>query len=164
MLLGALASAFGALAVGCSLGGGGGERENAETRETGPDVAALRQEWAQKANTACSARTDAIAGVTQALPDIVERQGLRAAASRLTRDPQEATTELGEADPAPGDEERTAEMVALYEQVLALQAQALVAPYKKRDRRFNALMLNAEEVRKQADAIAIDLGADACAQ
>jgi hypothetical protein len=163
MFLVALASAFGAVAVGCSLGGGG-EQEEAETRTTGPDAAALRHEWAQKANTACSARNDAIADVMKALPSIVERQGLRAAASRLTRNTQKAVADLGEADPAPGDEGRTTEMVALYKQALTLQAQALAAPYNKRDRRFYARMRKADEGRKQADAIAVDLGATSCAE
>lgn len=162
-----------ALAVGCMGGGGADEEEAGRTSgaagttgsaETGPDVALLREEWAQAADAACAARDEAIAGITRALPDTVEQEGLAGASSGLADVTRPAIVALDDANPAPGDEEAAARMIELYTETLTLEAKALGSAYKKEDRRFYALMGEAEETREEADSLAGDLGATRCTE
>ena len=73
------------LVAGCSLGGEAEDEpqdagEQSVAGETGPDVEALRAAWAEEVDAACTQRDEELATLAQGLPDVVERDGLPAAA------------------------------------------------------------------------------------
>ena len=167
------ALAIAVLAVGC-MGGGdgggggggeeldGGEAQEAQT-DTGPDVEALRAEWADAAGAACSARSAAVEDVARTLAGTVESEGLPAAGTQLADADATAAAAIREAEPAPGDEAQAEEMAALLERAAELRGRALAAPYRRGDRRFYTLIEQANAVSADAEAIAAELGATGCA-
>jgi hypothetical protein len=155
------------LLVGCSLGGGSDEAQSADDQtgavDTGPDVEALRAAWAEEIDAACTDLDAQVETLAQGLPAAVEQDGLAAAAQQLEAAETAMQESLSGTEPAPGDEAQVEEMAALYEQAGELRMQALGSKYAKGDRTFYTLMAQSEEARSEADAIATELGADACA-
>ena len=156
---------------GCSLGGGddeaqdaGGETGAAETgaAETGPDVVALRAAWADEVGAACRERNTEIEPLARGLPDVVEQNGLAAAAAQFETVNQPMLERIDAAEPAPGDEEKAQEMADYYQEALQSEEQAVGTRYVRRDRTFDALMRESEAAREQAAAIATELGAEGC--
>ena len=163
-----LAVALMLVVAGCSLGGGDDDDsqdadEQTGVAETGPDVEALRAAWAEEVGVACTERNEQIETLARGLPSIVERDGLAAAAEPLAAVEATMQTSLAGTEPAPGDEAQAQEMAASYQEAGDLRVQALGAKYAKGDRRFYALMGQSDEARAEADAIAMELGAEACA-
>jgi hypothetical protein len=161
-------AALALLVAGCSLGGDdeaepqdAGEETGAG--ETGPDVEALRAAWAEDAEAACTARDEEFATLAQGLPGVVEQDGLPAAAESLAAADATMQASVAAAEPAPGDEAQVEEMTALYQEAGELTAQAIRAKHANGDRRFYALIEQADEASAEGDAIATELGAEACA-
>jgi len=168
-LLAAVAAAGGVIfATGCSLGGADAADTQASPTTSAAaeevDVEALRGEWAAEVNDACGSRAERLVRVARDLPATIERRGFKAGGARLETIADETVAEMREAEPAPGDEDRAAEMIDRYEEAWALEARAVGAPYKTRDNRFASLMDQADAAREEADAIAAELGADECAK
>ena len=156
------------LVAGCSLGGEGdsnGEaaEDQTEAAETGPDVEALRAAWADEVDAACTERDEEFATLAQGLPGVVERDGLPVAAESFAAAEATMQESVAAAEPAPGDEAQVEEMTALYQEAGELTAQAIRAKHANGDRRFYALMEQADEASAGGDAIATELGAEACA-
>jgi hypothetical protein len=156
------------LVAGCSLGGeseGDAEAADEQTSaaETGPDVEALRAAWADTVDAACTARDEEFARLAQTLPAAVQRDGTAAAAEPFAVIETTLQESLAAAEPAPGDEDQVEEMSAGYQEAGDLTVQAVGAKFTKGDRTFYALMTQADEASAAADAIATELGAEACA-
>jgi hypothetical protein len=156
------------LIAGCSLGGeSDSDAEPADDQtgaaETGPDVDALRAAWADEVDAACTERDEEFATLAQGLPDVVQRDGLPVAAESFAAAEATMQTSVAAAEPAPGDEAQVEEMTALYQEAGDLTVQAVRAKHAKGDRRFYALMEQADEASAGGDAIATELGAEACA-
>jgi hypothetical protein len=156
------------LAAGCSLGGesdGGAEAADEQTGavETGPDVTALRAAWADAVDAACTERDEEYETLARALPAAVQRDGPATAAEPFAAAEATLQESLSAAEPAPGDEAQVEEMAALYQDAGDLTVQAVGARFAKGDRNFYALMTQADEASAAADAIATELGAEACA-
>ncbi len=156
------------LITGCSLGGeseaepqDAGEETGAA--ETGPDVETLRAAWAEEVDAACTQRDEEFATAAQALPGVVQRDGLPAAAESLAAADATMQTSVAAAEPAPGDEAQVEEMAAAYQEASDLTAQAVRAKFANGDGRFYSLMGQAEEAEATGDAIATELGAESCA-
>jgi hypothetical protein len=162
-----LAAALTLLVAGCSFGGGDDEAQSPDEQtgaaETGPDVEALRAAWAEEVAAACTARDEEFETLARALPGVVEQDGFAAAGEPFAATEATMQASLAEAEPAPGDEAQAQEMTALYQEAGDLRVQALGAKYATGDRRYYALMGQADEARAEADAIATELGAEACA-
>jgi hypothetical protein len=156
------------LVAGCDVGGeSGGDApaadESTRVAETGPDVSALRAAWADAVDAACADRDEEYEAVARGLPAVVQRDGLAVAAEPFAATDATFQESLAAAEPAPGDEEQVQEMAALYQEAGDLTVQAVGAKYTKGDRTFYALMTQADETSAEADAIAEELGAEACA-
>ena len=155
------------LVAGCSVGGGDDEAASADEQtgaaETGPDVEALRAAWADEVGTACTERDAEVETLARSLPRVVERNGLAAAAEPVAAAEAALQASLAETEAAPGDEAQAEDMAALYQEAGDLRVQALAVKHAKGDRRFYALMEQSDEARAEADAIATELGAEACA-
>ena len=168
LTISSLAAAAVLLGQGCSLGGGddGPPQSGAgqsEAVETGPDVTALRAAWAEAVGAACTERNEQVEALAVDLPTAVEEDGLATAAQAFAPVEETMLATMTAAEPAPGDEARAEEMTTLYQESGELRIQALGADYVKRDRRFRALMEQSEDAREDANAIATELGAEACA-
>ena len=158
------------LFAGCSLGGESESESDADAAdeqtgaaETGPDVAALRAAWADAVDAACTERDEEYATLAQALPPVVQRDGVATATEPFAAAEATFQESVAAAEPAPGDEAQVEEMTGLYQDAGDLTVQALGAKYAKGDRNFYALMEQADEASNAADAIATELGAEACA-
>jgi hypothetical protein len=156
------------LVAGCSLGGESDAEpqdagEQTAAGDTGPDVEALRAAWADAVDAACTERDEEYETLARALPDVVERDGLAVAAEPFAAAEATLQESVAAAEPAPGDEAQVDEMTALYQEAGDLTVQAVGAKYAKGDRRFYALMAQADEASAAADAIATELGAEGCA-
>lgn len=159
---------------GCGLGGGDGEVQEAGDAagvavtgaaelESQPDAETLRAAWAAEAAAACIERNEQIEAIARDLPGVVEQKGLAGAAAQFERVNRAMVQRLNDAEPASGDELRAQEMTARYQQAVEMESQALGTRYVNRDRRFHALMRRSATERKQADAIATELGVQRCA-
>jgi hypothetical protein len=156
------------LVAGCSLGGESDDDaeaadEQTGAAETGPDVEALRAAWADAVDAACTERDEEFETLARALPGVVQRDGLTAAAEPFAAAEATFQESVAAAEPAPGDEAQVEEMTTLYQEAGDLTVQAVGAKFAKGDRNYYALMTQADEASGAADAIATELGAEACA-
>jgi hypothetical protein len=167
-----LGVALASISSACSSGGDSGESAAAQTAgetaeeslsgATTEENGEARAIWVAAVDDACDERAGRIASVARDLPRTIERGGFQAGGAAMRDTAEDALAAIREAELAPDDAELGADLTAGYENAWLLEARAVAAPYKPRDRRFLALMNQAGEATDEANELADELGVTTC--